>query len=125
MQNEIFFLSPTVKHSLSVSLYRGVQIRARSTRVLPYRHFMAPVYLLDKYLDGDSDSPYPRYDIEDVCWLSITDRRITLHNRKGQPAAKCNIASKMSIQKKEDYGTEEKRKNSQTEKHHHIKTYRY
>ena len=69
---------------------------------------MAPAYLLGKYLDGDFDSPYPRYDIEDVCWLSITDRHITLHNRKGQPVAKCDTTLEMSDWKKEDYGTEEK-----------------
>ena len=79
---------------------------------------------MGKSLDGDSASPYPRYDIKDICWLSIIDRRSTLHNRKGQPVAKCDIASEMSIQKKEDYDTEEKRKKSQTKKHHNFKTYR-
>ena len=71
---------------------------------------MAPAYLLGKSLDGDSDSPYPRYDIEDVCWLSITDRRITLHSRKGQPVAKCDIASKMSIQKRRTMAPKKKEK---------------
>jgi hypothetical protein len=47
-----FFFSPTVKQPLSVSLYRGVQIRARSTQVLPYRHFMATAYLRVSLLMG-------------------------------------------------------------------------
>ena len=52
-----------------------------------------------KSLDGDSDSPYPRTDIKDICWLSIKDSRSTLYNRKGQPFKKCNHTSKMSYQK--------------------------
>ena len=48
----IFFLFPTVKQPLSVSLYRGIQIRARSTQVLPYRHFMATAYLRVSLLMG-------------------------------------------------------------------------
>ena len=52
-----------------------------------------------KSLDGDSDSPYPRTDIKDICWLSIKDSRSTLYNRKGQPVKKCNRTSKMSYQK--------------------------
>ena len=48
----IFFFSPTVKQPLSVSLYRGVQIRARSIQVLPYRHFMATAYLRVSLLMG-------------------------------------------------------------------------
>ncbi len=48
---DIFF-SPTVKQPLSVSLYRGIQIRARSTQVLPYRHFMAMAYLRVSLLMG-------------------------------------------------------------------------
>ena len=47
-----FFFSPTVKQPLSVSLYREVQIRARSTQVLPYRHFMATAYLRVSLLMG-------------------------------------------------------------------------
>lgn len=53
-----------------------------------------------KSLDGDSDSPYPRTDIKDICWLSIKDNRNTLYNRKGQPVKKCNRTSKMSYQKR-------------------------
>ena len=48
----IFFLFPTVKQPLSVSLYRGIQIRARSTQVLPYRHFMDTAYLRVSLLMG-------------------------------------------------------------------------
>ena len=47
-----FFFSPTVKQPLSVSLYRGIQIKARSTQVLPYRHFMAMAYLRVSLLMG-------------------------------------------------------------------------
>ena len=47
-----FFFSPTVKQPLSVSLYRGIQIRARSTLVLPYRHFMTTAYLRVSLLMG-------------------------------------------------------------------------
>ena len=48
----IFFLFPTVKQPLSVSLYRRVHIRARSTQVLPHRHFMATAYLRVSLLMG-------------------------------------------------------------------------
>ena len=49
---DIFSVPPTVKQPLSVSLYRGIQIRARSTQVLPYRHFMATAYLRVSLLMG-------------------------------------------------------------------------
>ena len=49
---DIFSFTPTVKQPLSVSLYRGIQIRARSTQVLPYRHFMATAYLRVSLLMG-------------------------------------------------------------------------
>ena len=46
------FPSTTVKQPLNISLYRGIQIRARSTQVLPYRHFMATAYLRVSLLMG-------------------------------------------------------------------------
>ena len=49
---DIFSVPPTVKQPLSVSLYRGIQIKARSTQVLPYRHFMAMAYLRVSLLMG-------------------------------------------------------------------------
>ena len=49
---DIFSFTPTVKQPLSVSLYRGIQIRARSTLVLPYRHFMTTAYLRVSLLMG-------------------------------------------------------------------------
>ena len=54
-----------------------------------------------KSLDGDSDSPYPRTDIKDICRLSIKDSGSTLYNYnwKGQPVKKCNRTSKMSYLK--------------------------
>ena len=71
---------------------------------------MAPVYLLGKSLDGDSDSPYPRYDIEDICWLSITDRRITLYNRKGQPVEKLELHQRCQNEKRRTMAPKEKEK---------------
>ena len=36
-------------------------LRARSTRVLQYHHFMILVIFASSNLDGDSASPYPRF----------------------------------------------------------------
>ena len=48
----VYIFFPTVKQPLRVSLYREVQIRARSTQILPYRHFMATAYLRVSLLMG-------------------------------------------------------------------------
>ena len=95
----IFFLFP---HCKTASERFVIQRGTHKSKIHPgitvspfYGYGIPP----GKSLDGDSDSPYPRTDIKDICWLSIKDSRSTLYNRKGQPVKKCNRTSKMSYQK--------------------------